>query len=229
MMNYRTIPIWNAVPEMPYFQFPWRLLILTTFVSPLFLIPLGNLKYAKQLSLGLIVLIIGINAFQFRPHDFLGRTDSYYLNRYVPFPDASHDYDLTQEEYLRLPKNTQRRPDMLYRPIFYFGDQVVSINTLKNTPFNYEAKLGINPSGQVSFNKYLFPGWLVMVDGNLTSSSVGQPFGQINFPLSAGFHEVRVFFQETLANRFFDSISFLALIISVLLLKTDVFKRMGTV
>src|ERR1051326_862409 len=52
MMNFRSTFLWKILPELPYFQFPWRFLILTTFVTPLFLITLDNWKFSKYLGLG---------------------------------------------------------------------------------------------------------------------------------------------------------------------------------
>ncbi len=47
MMNYRSAILWDNLPLLPYFQFPWRFFILTTFVVPVFLIPLDQIKYKK--------------------------------------------------------------------------------------------------------------------------------------------------------------------------------------
>ncbi|MDO8609870.1 MAG: hypothetical protein Q7R95_04935, partial [bacterium] len=103
MMNFRSIFIWQHVPLIPFFQFPWRFLIITTFVIPIFVVAFDSLKFKKIIALIIIALAIVTTFNNFHPHDYLGRVDSYYLNRYIPVPSASAEYSMLHEEYLRLP------------------------------------------------------------------------------------------------------------------------------
>ncbi len=104
LMNYRSIFLWNRIPLLPYFQFPWRFLIMTTFAIPLLIIVFEKFQYKLLIATGIIILTIVTSSTDFRPQDFLGRTDNYFLNRYIPTPVASKEYLETQEEYLRLPR-----------------------------------------------------------------------------------------------------------------------------
>lgn len=87
LMNHRLTIVWDNLPLIKYFQFPWRFLILTTFSTPL-----------------LIVVTVITSKDYFQPEHFLGITDEYYINRYIPAPVGSSEYYSTQEEYLRIPK-----------------------------------------------------------------------------------------------------------------------------
>lgn len=213
MMNYRSVPIWNAIPELPYFQFPWRFLILTTFVTPLFLILLEKLKYSKQISLGLICLIIIINAFQFRPQDFLGRTDSYFLNKYIPNPIASSEYRQTQEEYLRLPKETLIRPNDIYPTVY--ADQKFSSEIKRITELNSQVTIKSTGGVSLNYNKYNFPGWQVRIDQSRVAATTGQPFGQLQVQIPPGDHQVSFSFGETNQKLILDLISLITLMVVV--------------
>ena len=54
------------------------------------------------------IFAIGLNFNYFKTSEYLGRGDDYYINRYIPVPIASSEYLKTSEEYLRLPKETEK-------------------------------------------------------------------------------------------------------------------------
>src|SRR3989344_5225848 len=84
LMNYRSTFLWFNLPLLGYFQFPWRFLIMTSFLTPIFLIVFDDLKFIKSLGLLLIIIVVGVSFSYFKPADFLGRMDNYFLNRYIP-------------------------------------------------------------------------------------------------------------------------------------------------
>lgn len=216
LMNFRSSFVWLNVPLLPYFQFPWRFLMLTTFLLPLFVIPFKFFKNSNLAGVVLIVLTILISFNYFKPEDFLGRGDEYYLNRYIPYPDASVEYQRTQEEYLRLSKNTATRPEKLY-PIASSADFEIK-NTVKNSEFNYSFLIESLNSGTLNFNKYFFPGWIAQVNRKTVPISPGEKFGEITVKIPAGESNVRVYYRETTFKILLDIISLVSLIISVLLI-----------
>lgn len=218
LMNYRSSFIWNNIPLLPYFQFPWRFLILTTFLIPILIISIEKIKINVWIiAVILIILNIVTTALNFRPQDFLGRKDDYFLNRYIPTPLASKEYFQIQEEYLRLTKWTQRRPDQNY-PLVAADkgiiEKIIRLNDL-DTSFNIET----SDKAKVDYNKYFFPGWEVKVDGKKTEIYPGVPFGQINFDVPAGNHKIDIEFRETNFKIALDAISLLAFLVSLSLSK----------
>ncbi len=161
LMNNRSIFIWSKIPLLPYFQFPWRFLILTTFFIPLFIILFENIFKKSIYTIFLLLLVIVTSFSYFRPQDFLNRQDAYYLNRYIPYPVASSEYHTLQEEYLRLPKNTQRRPDQNY-PLIPPQNGIGVIKIINDLNFSFETDL--NKATELSVNKYNFPGWEAKID-----------------------------------------------------------------
>ncbi len=210
LMNFRSSFIWSNFPFFPYFQFPWRFLMLTTFFLPFFIIPFKFFKYSNLAGIILIFLTILISFNYFRPEDFLGRTDEYYLKRYIPYPKANTEYQDTQEEYLRLPKETSVRPNKLY-PIVSYSDLKI-INTRKNSEFNYLFLLESSNSGILRFNKYFFPGWVAQLNNNPTKIIPGEKFGEITVKIPAGKSKIRIYFTEIPWKVALDIVSIISLI-----------------
>ncbi|MBI2600834.1 hypothetical protein HYW42_02675 [Candidatus Daviesbacteria bacterium] len=213
MMNFRSTFVWENVPLIPYFQFPWRFLILTTFITPLFIIFLEKSEYKNILAILIIISVVSLNGVYFRPHDFLGREDSYFLDRYIPYPKASEEYKKTQEEYLRLPKDLIKRPDQNYPLTFPVTEQIIQIN-----PFNRlagETKVKADKDFILYFNKYYYPGWQVKIDKQKTEIFSSPPFGQVSVKIPSGEHLVEILFKETVLRQSLNLVSLLAIILSL--------------
>jgi len=195
MMNFRSSLLWKYAPLLPYFQFPWRFLSLTTFASSVLVIVFDKFKYSKQIGILITISVIALNFSFFKPHDFLGRTDEYYLTRYIPTPVASSEYLKTQEEYLRLPKDTEKRPE-------------------KRSEF-----LNLNNYFEVNYEKYYFPGWEVRIDGQKVEAHAGKPYGQVQFTVPAGKHKIDIAFRETFFRMVFNIVSLISLGVALYLWK----------
>ncbi len=213
MMNYRSTFLWQHIPFLPYFQFPWRFLMMTTFVTPLLVIGLEGIKFKQQLAVFLMLGAVFLKWSYFRPHDFLGRTDSYYLNRYIPYPEASEDYKQTQEEYLRLPRLASKRPDKNFPLVITEDNSKVDINKVNS--LHQIITISTSSSQLINYNKYNFPGWGVKVNGQKQELGTGQPFGQITFSIPAGTNKVEVYFTETRFKLFLDIMSLSAILVSL--------------
>ncbi len=215
MMNYRSSWVWDHFPLIGYFQFPWRFLILTTFTTPLFVILLEKLPKYKVICTVLIALTLLLNFSYFRPQDFLGRSDKYFLDRYIPVPQASAAYLETREEYLRLPVYTNIRPEQNYPRVFPQTGitQVTELNGLDALITTYYPKELI-----INYNKYYYPGWSGEIDGKRVELSAAEPFGQVSIKVPEGKHTIKIYFSETNQKRILDIISLLAIIFSFLLI-----------
>lgn len=210
MMNYRSIFIWKIVPLLPYFQFPWRFLMMVVFVSPIFLIGLNNIKHRTFVAVGIGIFAIVTTVSYFHPQDYLGRGDAYYLSRYIPVPFASDLYKTQDEEYLRLPKATIIRPDKDY-PVAYSDENEIKNITVIN-PLSSVIQVDSVKPFTINYSKYNFPGWNALLDGKNTQIKSGSPFGQITINVPPGNHTVRIFFRETSINICLDILSVISII-----------------
>lgn len=213
LMNYRSLFLWNNLPYLPYFQFPWRFLILTTFAIPLLVVVFEKFKNKFLIAMVIIILTLTTSGSYFRPEDFLGRGDDYFLNRYIPTPIASIEYFETQEEYLRLPKNTKIRPDQNY-PLVSVNNAVIrKVDKLNDLDALIEVD-AVSIS-KVNYTKYFFPGWIAKIDGQQTEITPGEPFGQITVNVPEGIHSVKIAFEETNFRRILNAISLASFLVSL--------------
>ena len=219
MMNYRSSFIWDNFPLLPYFQFPWRFLTLTTFSSVFFLLPLNHLIKNKtfkiMIPLGLVLFTIFLNVNYFKPHDFLGRTDEYYINRYIPVPSPSEDYLTLQEEYLRLPKSLKERPNKVYPTLF--SSEEVSYQVIKEDGISSTINFEMGKGGLIYYNKYYFPGWSAKLDGKEVELSAGEPFAQVSLYVEKGQHTVKFEFKEVWYRKMLNWLSLLTLLSLIVL------------
>ncbi len=223
-MNYRSTYLWKILPFFPYFQFPWRFLTITTLTSSMFLIPFKylNIKKINYLIPGLlVVLAVCLNYNYFKPHDFLERNDSYYINKYIPTPVASEDYYTTQEEYLRLPLGTKVRPDRNY-PIVY-SEKDFDFKLIETNGIYSRVDVNLRNETQINYSKYYFPGWYAKVDGKEVPIITGKPFGQISIRVPGGRHTLEFGFSETPFKKLMDIVSLATLLVAfVLVFKKEV-------
>lgn len=216
LMNFRSSFLWQNLPLLPYFQFPWRFLIMATFLMPIFIIVFEKFKFQKIVIFAIITLVIILNVLNFRPQDFLGREDGYYLNRYIPVPVASSEYLNIAEEYLRLPKDTEVRPDKNY-PLVTSGDGEIK-NITKFNDLNVLIETSSEGKMVINFNKYMFPGWTAKIDGGEVKITPGSPFGQINVEVPKGEHQVQIKFEETTFRQILNLTSLLAFFLAIYLI-----------
>jgi len=218
MMNHRSAFLWKSIPLIPYFQFPWRFLTMIVFSTPLFLLAFTKTRYTKMIAFAVIVLSIAVNFGYFKPERFLGRGDEYYINRYIPYPDASQEYLTTSEEYLRLPKATEVRPSANY-PRAYSDKNIIgkieelnALDAIIRTDSMFNATL--------NYNKYAFPGWIAKIDGKQVEIVAGKPYGQISVSVPSGNHMVEIFYRETTFRRLLNYISLAGILAALWLLLT---------
>lgn len=214
MMNFRSSFLWELIPMIAQFQFPWRFLILMSFGIPLLLVGVGSGKVAQLFVMFLMAITIVFNFGYFRPQDFLGRNDEYFMSKYLVYPKVDPLYLTQSEEYLRLPVATEKRPEQVYPDIFDFEGKVTTVNTANRLMI--DVKLESNKTQQISLNKYLFPGWRATIDGSDAKLLVGKPFGQVSIVVPAGIHNFRVWFGESSFRLIFDGLSLVGIITMII-------------
>ena len=220
MMNFRSAWFWRNLPLLPYFQFPWRFLAMITLMSPLFLIvfnKIKSIKFINILSFTIIIFSIGLNFNYFKTSEYLGRLDEYYIDRYIPIPTASEAYLKTSEEYLRLPKETEIRPEKNY-PRAYTINSSVNLQIEEKNALDAKINTSSDIDFVLNYNKYNYSGFVAKVDGKLVKIISGKPYGQISFLVPSGKHEIIVEYKEPLYRLVFDIISVVSIGINLYLI-----------
>ncbi|KKR56395.1 MAG: hypothetical protein UT96_C0046G0006, partial [Candidatus Woesebacteria bacterium GW2011_GWC2_40_30] len=216
MMNFRSAFLWRNLPLLPYFQFPWRFLAMVVFSIPILLLGFSKYKFGKIASYIIIALTIALNFNYFKISEYLGRGDAYYLNRYIPVPVASEEYKKTSEEYLRLPKDTEARPQSNFPRAYadvsgiYRIEEINTLDAAVSTDYKEDFIL--------NYSKYYFPGWFAKIDGKSVGIASGKPYGQIVLQVPAGQHTVEVYYRESLMRQVLDIVSLIGVGAAVFLI-----------
>jgi len=189
---------------------------MTTFIIPVFFVCFKQIKFQNIIACMLVFLAVILNIGNFRPHDFLGRGDNYYINRYIPIPFASSEYLTLAEEYLRLPKVAESRPDRNY-PLISLNNGTAEILRNDNN-LNIYIETSSSEDMILNYNKYFFPGWKAALDSSETEIFAGAPFGQINVKIPPGNHKLEIKFGETPLKVMLDIFGVTALLVAVFLI-----------
>jgi hypothetical protein len=211
---------WDVMPWFAYIQYPWRLLVFSSFS----LAALGALSHFFQNKKGWIIaaaiflLIVFVNGKYFRPQKTLSLTDKDYTTSYALQTKISRISD----EYLP--------PDFVTPPVNFQGikNGFSGINGLTvletyESPTKKIYQLKLEKTGEVKSNIAYFPGWVAYVDKKKTV--VDDKNGLINLQITSGTHLVEFFFRDTPIRLIGNAISLfsLFLLLYVSLLKKDLF------
>lgn len=221
LMNIRSGFLWKALPLGEYLQFPWRALMVTTFLSSFFV---GFIEYfpLKKLSNALPLLLaflsIALTFQYFKPQKYLDVTDNYYLKRFFAdrissgkSSEVSLEYANWTESYIPLTIWAKKRPENL--PIKKMEMKEGTVSCEEISPINLLAEVKAEKDSEVIINNHYFPGWKAYVDGNETGIKILEPLGNMSVPVLAGEHKISVRFSETFIRSLADKISLFSIII----------------
>lgn len=224
LMNIRTYPIWRLIPFHDFVQFPWRLLIFTTFfTSVLAAVAIEILDKNKILVAALIVGASILLTFSyFRPSQVFYKKDNDYLARFFANrtvfgekKDIAPEYFNYSEDYLLLPIWADKRPNGLPASKIETSEEAQVIDIAKIDPIRWQAKIVATHETKVTFNSYYFPGWFAKIDGKRANINPGKPFGQIELIVPAGEHNIEFYWIETTLRKLSDFISISAFLLLV--------------
>ena len=232
LMNIRSSFVWNILPLADYIQFPWRLLLFTTFLSSSLLMFINaKTKIVKTFLVILGMFSISQSFFYFKPSEYFNPTDDYYLKRFLPNISVSgkseilsSEYLNYSEDYLLLPMWVDRRANFL--PDEKFTSNTVTINEIKElNSVKYLMKISGEEEGSISFNNYYYPGWKIFVDGQEKDIGIDKPYGNISFRILKGEKEVMALWSETNFRKVVDLISLCGILVIIYLITFS--KRSG--
>lgn len=206
-MNIRSLFLWKLIPFHDFIQFPWRLLIFTTFFSSIlaaFFVHTLPKKISKFVGLAIIVSSLMLTIQYFTPSSVFYREDEDYLKLF--FEDSSYS-----EDYLLLPKWVEERPEHSPLTKISIADgELLDIQKINSV--NWISNINAKKSTKVTFHSYYFPGWNASVDGKNADIFPGKPYGQIELNVDEGIHKVEFYWKETNLRKISDYISLLSLL-----------------
>jgi hypothetical protein len=204
MMNIRSMFLWQVLPLAEYFQFPWRMLLMTTLTTSLLAgFVVDRFKIYGKSFVVLIVIIIAGNLYYFTNLDSARviSDQDVFSEFFVKDPINGGDINLkflgNTEEYLRLPKATLERPTMQPDEKIEAGEglQILSVKEISSVRWEVETK-GV---GVLTAHIYNLPGWTGKVNGRQVKLETGKPWGQIEILIEesgGNINKVEIYYQQ---------------------------------
>jgi uncharacterized membrane protein len=207
LMTSSSSPIWQTITILQKFQFPWRFLSVTVFLSALMggiLLSLISNKYRKVALLLFVVSLLVLNRNYWHANGFLNKPESFYTGIYNGTTDTGESAPIWSVRFM------EKKPEAKFAII----DGEGAINEIKRSIIKREYQIVALDKLRILENTLYFPGWTVLVDGKPeTIEFQDQNYrGLITFYVDKGEHIVNIFFKETKVRLFSDIISLISII-----------------
>lgn len=192
LMTPSAKPIWETVTTLQKFQFPWRFLSITVFISAI----IGGFVISSlpQHRRFLIVILISIatlffNKDYWHAKDFLLKPEGFYTGIYYSTTDTGESSPIWSVRFME--KEAPAHIEVIA------GKAEIRDQKRISTYHTYDIK--VIEQARIRENTLFFPGWEVFVDGNNTPIEFQDPGsrGLITFFVDPGAHRVEVKFRET--------------------------------
>lgn len=208
LMTRESIWLWETFYSyLSPLQFPWRLLILISTITPLafgFFVEQIKITWIKLLSVVYIVWLSSLFLPVFKPLE--------YHNFYsYSAEDTGPCATSVGEEYIPkwVKKCIARKPGFIATGP---EDSVISevSGSLINTNFNLKTETG----GYLEVNRYYFPGWQIIINDSI--ASIDYQYGNnglFRTIINPGEYKISVKWQKTPLMRIVDSVSLISVIV----------------
>ena len=178
---------WSIVPLTDLIQFPWRLLAVIVFASPILAAYVIDKSDQRLIAATLIILAAVIStAVYTKPKTFVEREE--------PFYSTNEDTTTVRDEYMPIWVLEKPERRALQKIEVEAPGEIVSSNI---KPAKYQAQIRTPSKIDVKVNTIYFPGWQVDVDGTRQTIDYQDKHGLITFPLPKGRHEVIIKYGKT--------------------------------
>lgn len=194
MTHQRSFFIWEAIPILRFVQFPWRFLGLTIFFLSLGIGALGYTRFLIKWPSFLVsvFLVIIFNISYFKPEYYWSwASDAEKL--------SGEQFELQQKAAILdyLPKTAKIAPQdkAPENPVVISG-KGLTFNFLKRSnTFFFDAE--IYQDAQIQIPIIYFPGWKVILGGNIIPSYPSGELGLITIDLPKGKYNIQGRFENT--------------------------------
>lgn len=213
LMTSSSNPIWQTITTLQKFQFPWRSLSLTVFISAL----LGAItlyavskKFKKIFLLALVASLLFLNKDYWHAQGYLHKPESFFTGIYDGTTDTGESSPIWSVRFM------EKRPESRVEIIKGYGK-------IKEIERNFtKREYQVEATGRIRIleNTLYFPGWTVLVDGRQESIEFQDQNhrGLITFYVDRGKHLVNITYEETKVRKFANAISLVILLTVVGLL-----------
>lgn len=208
LMNPSSSFLWESVPGMSYFQFPWRLLSLVILACAILAGSLAS-AYTSRIFYSIVFMLAVITTYQYAhaPY-FFDRQDSHYIKRSNFIHGTNSIGNGFQTKWLSQQKALPSDSSVI---ISGKGE----IRLLEKTATYQLFEADIKSPSIVRFNTAYFPGWTVYSESSKVA--VKNSSGVIEVPLRTGQQRVKLRLENTMLRKTAKLVT-LFTVISVLIL-----------
>jgi len=184
LMTPYSTSVWETVPIMSFFQFPWRFLSLEILICAILAGSITALYKSKILYIVLLGFLI-FSTYQYaRAAYFMDRNDDFYTKN----PDFIYSTNSIGNVF-----QTKWLPFQKHLPNPYDPKK---IRVLSRSTTIQRFKVNLQKKEVVSFNTAYFPGWAGYVNSKKTQ--INENNGKISVNLPKGNYEFMLRFEDTL-------------------------------
>ncbi len=214
MTIYKSQFIWDRIPFLVYFQFPWRFLSISAVLLP-FLV--GSIVFAlrksrHRIALGtaMMFLLVGSNLQFFKPVKLLDDPNAMYYEDSAKIQESMSDI---LPDYIPIWMKKWQAP--FQKPFeFTSGDQA-EIEVIVDRTHEKLLKFKLKQTSDLLIRIAWFPNWTVYDNGARMSHIVNDTTGFFTVQLPPGEHVVSIKFEDTLLRSISNIVSIIAMIIIV--------------
>lgn len=195
-----SLPVWENVPLLNYFQFPWRLLSLIILICSFLA---GSVVFAWKSRVFYVVFLLlpvflGIS--YAKPAFYHDRNDAYYISRSNFIDGTNSPGDLFNTVWFN--KGLKKQKEKI---IIQHGE----VRSTYIRPTKYIFGVRAYSQTQITVNTAYFPGWTAIINNNEIDIKPNNN-GLITFFIPKGDNKIELVFKDTFIRTIAISISFVS-------------------
>ncbi len=226
MQTFYSKFIWDLLAPLSYIQFPWRYLLFSAFFSSVlagFVVSyIAEAKVAVYFSIGLVLLVIGLNIGYFRPEKYLTVNDLRFINRdtlrwetsVMAFEYVPNGISMKKSAVGNSVVNINK--DGVSKSVFKVSSGNMSVRVLDDLPQEKKLEVIVTEGGKLTLNEFAYPGWKVLVNGKAVDFKSNNSLKLISIDLNIGNYVVDARFQDTNIRRVANVLSALGIFLLVI-------------
>ena len=214
LMTHSSLFLWETIPLIQQFQFPWRFLFVSVFLIPIigaFVAEKFSPKVVIGVTAGCLIFWLGILYPYWQAKGYYSYPDTYYSRVYPGTTDTGESAPIWSIRFM------EEYPDSQVDVIG--GKASVDPITSSRTSTWHAYHVSAQTDAQLRENTVYFPGWKVFIDGKPQQIEYQDPHnrGVMTFYVPQGEHTVHIIFRDTKLRMLASVISVCALVILLIL------------
>lgn len=207
-------PIWNTIPFMHYFQFPWRLLSLeilfTSFLAgSFFALNIRNKRVNLFLATLLISVAFALGIGYARPAYYMYRDDSYYLTKSSFVDGTNSPGNVFNTIFLKSIPDKEKE-----KAVFLSGEGKIILSEVRNSMYSF--RINAIKDSEILMHVAYYPGWTVYINNKKIDIRQTEN-GLFTFFIPSGESFVKVVFEDTNIRKVASIASFTSLVLLLVL------------